>query len=79
MVHFIISTVSGLHFVQNGPNTIEIYDAWFMHFFGFIWTNCWILDVQASSSSLYMPEPEDAVAHGDANLAVNDFLTRTSL
>ncbi|KAJ6690355.1 hypothetical protein OIU85_006606 [Salix viminalis] len=37
------------------------------------------LDTKASSSSLYMPEPEDAVAHGDANLAVNDFLTRTSL
>ncbi|XP_042511415.1 SAC3 family protein A-like isoform X2 [Macadamia integrifolia] len=36
------------------------------------------LDTKASSSTLYMPEPEDAVAHGDANLAVNDFLTRTS-
>lgn len=36
------------------------------------------LDAKASSSSLYMPEPEDAVAHGDANLAVNDFLTRAS-
>uniref|UniRef100_A0A166CQX8 SAC3/GANP/THP3 conserved domain-containing protein n=1 Tax=Daucus carota subsp. sativus TaxID=79200 RepID=A0A166CQX8_DAUCS len=32
--------------------------------------------VQASVSSLFMPEPEDAVAHGDATLAVNDFLTR---
>ncbi|XP_043701019.1 SAC3 family protein A-like isoform X7 [Telopea speciosissima] len=36
------------------------------------------LDTKASSSSLYMPEPEDAVAHGDTNLAVIDFLTRTS-
>ncbi|XP_057981811.1 SAC3 family protein A [Malania oleifera] len=36
------------------------------------------LDTKASSSSLYMPESEDAVAHGDSNLAVNDFLTRTS-
>ncbi|KAK6929266.1 SAC3/GANP/THP3, conserved domain, partial [Dillenia turbinata] len=36
------------------------------------------LDTKASSSSLYMPEPDDAVAHGDANLAVNDFLTRAS-
>ncbi|XP_043693066.1 SAC3 family protein A-like isoform X2 [Telopea speciosissima] len=36
------------------------------------------LDTKASSSTLYMPEPEDAVAHGDTNLAVNDFLTRTS-
>ncbi|KAJ7976234.1 SAC3 family protein A [Quillaja saponaria] len=38
-----------------------------------------ILDAKASCSSLYMPEPEDAVTHGDANLAVNDFLARTSL
>ncbi|KAL5569181.1 hypothetical protein UlMin_025756 [Ulmus minor] len=37
------------------------------------------LDAKPTSSSLYMPEPEDAVAHGDANLAVNDFLTRTTL
>ncbi|OAY83563.1 hypothetical protein ACMD2_00276 [Ananas comosus] len=36
------------------------------------------LDAKASSSSLYMPEPEDAVAHGDANLAVDDFFTRAS-
>ncbi|KAI9128238.1 hypothetical protein K1719_001231 [Acacia pycnantha] len=38
-----------------------------------------VLDTKASSSSLYMPEPEDAVAHGDANLAVNDFLARAPL
>ncbi|KAK8576879.1 hypothetical protein V6N13_121878 [Hibiscus sabdariffa] len=37
------------------------------------------LDSKASSSSLFMPDPADAVAHGDAILAVNDFLTRTSL
>ncbi|XP_038679907.1 SAC3 family protein A-like isoform X1 [Tripterygium wilfordii] len=37
------------------------------------------LDTKTSSSSLYMPEPDDAVAHGDASLAVNDFLARTSL
>ncbi|KGN50492.1 SAC3 family protein A [Cucumis sativus] len=36
------------------------------------------LDAKASSTTLYMPEPDDAVAHGDANLAVNDFFTRTS-
>ncbi|KVI09734.1 hypothetical protein Ccrd_011860 [Cynara cardunculus var. scolymus] len=30
----------------------------------------------ASLASLFMPEPDDAVAHGDASLAVNDFLTR---
>ncbi|KAK4790458.1 hypothetical protein SAY86_017762 [Trapa natans] len=35
-------------------------------------------DAKASSSSLYIPEPEDAVAHGDANLAVDDFLARVS-
>ncbi|MQM09122.1 hypothetical protein Taro_041989 [Colocasia esculenta] len=34
------------------------------------------LDAKATSSSLYMPEPEDAVAHGDSNLAVDDFFTR---
>lgn len=38
-----------------------------------------LYDVQSSTSSLFMPEPEDAVAHGDATLAVNDFLTRTPL
>ncbi|XP_073017293.1 SAC3 family protein A [Primulina eburnea] len=36
-----------------------------------------LLDTKVSVSSLYMPEPEDAVAHGDASLAVNDFLTRS--
>lgn len=35
------------------------------------------IDMKASSSTLYMPEPEDAVAHGDASLAVDDFLART--
>ncbi|XP_042461260.1 SAC3 family protein A-like isoform X2 [Zingiber officinale] len=35
------------------------------------------LDTKASASTLYMPEVEDAVAHGDANLAVDNFLTRT--
>ncbi|XP_058098979.1 SAC3 family protein A isoform X4 [Magnolia sinica] len=37
-----------------------------------------LMDTKVTSSSLYMPEPDDAVAHGDATLAVNDFLTRTS-
>ncbi|KAL6841305.1 hypothetical protein ACP4OV_028823 [Aristida adscensionis] len=36
------------------------------------------IDMKASSATLYMPEPENAVAHGDASLAVNDFLARTS-
>ncbi|KAJ0971186.1 hypothetical protein J5N97_019145 [Dioscorea zingiberensis] len=36
------------------------------------------MDTKITSSSLYMPEPDGAVPHGDANLAVNDFLTRTS-
>ncbi|XP_042013471.1 SAC3 family protein A-like [Salvia splendens] len=37
-----------------------------------------LLDTKTSVSSLYMPEPEDAVSHGDANLALNDFFTRSS-
>ncbi|KAG8390019.1 hypothetical protein BUALT_Bualt01G0039700 [Buddleja alternifolia] len=36
-----------------------------------------LLDTKASVLSLYMPEREDAVAHGDKSLAVNDFLTRS--
>ena len=36
----------------------------------------WSLNVQVSMSSLYMPEPEDAESHGDANLAVDDFWAR---
>ncbi|XP_037472225.1 SAC3 family protein A-like isoform X2 [Triticum dicoccoides] len=35
------------------------------------------IDTKASSSTLFMPEPENAVAHGDASLAVNDFFART--
>ncbi|KAK7310285.1 hypothetical protein RJT34_07698 [Clitoria ternatea] len=38
-----------------------------------------LLDTKVSSTSLFVPEPEDAVAHGDANLAVNDFLARAPL
>ena len=38
-----------------------------------------MFNLQASSSSLFVPEPEDAVAHGDANLAVNDFFARAPL
>ncbi|KAK3138550.1 hypothetical protein QOZ80_5AG0370370 [Eleusine coracana subsp. coracana] len=37
------------------------------------------IDMKASFTALYMPEPENAVAHGDASLAVNDFLARTTL
>ncbi|XP_065872057.1 SAC3 family protein A isoform X2 [Euphorbia lathyris] len=37
------------------------------------------LDTKTSSSTLYIPEPDDAVSHGDTTLAVNDFLARTSL
>ncbi|CAN6359817.1 unnamed protein product [Urochloa humidicola] len=36
------------------------------------------IDMKATSATLYMPEPENAVAHGDASLAVDDFLARTS-
>lgn len=35
-----------------------------------------VLDAKASASSLHVPEPEDAVPHGDAYLAVNDFFAR---
>ncbi|KAL4189791.1 hypothetical protein AMTRI_Chr08g208920 [Amborella trichopoda] len=35
------------------------------------------LDAKATASSLYMPDPDDAVAHGDSSLAVNDFLTKS--
>ncbi|CAL0320640.1 unnamed protein product [Lupinus luteus] len=38
-----------------------------------------LLDTKASSSTLFVPEPDDAVAHGDANLAVNDFFARPAL
>jgi len=38
-----------------------------------------IFNLQVSASSLCMPEPDDAVAHGDTNLAVNDFLARAPL
>ncbi|CAF2094739.1 unnamed protein product [Brassica rapa] len=37
-----------------------------------------LLDTKVSTTNLFMPEPEDAVAHGDKNLDVNDFFTRTS-
>ncbi|XP_039849838.1 SAC3 family protein A-like isoform X2 [Panicum virgatum] len=36
------------------------------------------IDTKVSSTSLYMPEPENAVSHGDASLAVDDFLARAS-
>ncbi|CAN8317255.1 unnamed protein product [Cochlearia groenlandica] len=36
-----------------------------------------LLDTKASATSLFMPEPEDAVSHGDRYLDVNDFFTRT--
>ncbi|OEL13694.1 SAC3 family protein A [Dichanthelium oligosanthes] len=32
------------------------------------------IDTKVSSTSLYIPEPENAVSHGDASLAVDDFL-----
>lgn len=36
-----------------------------------------MVDAKASMASLFMPEPDDAVSHGDSSLAVNDFLTRS--
>ncbi|CAI8601567.1 unnamed protein product [Vicia faba] len=38
-----------------------------------------MLDTKVSSTSLFVPEPEDAVSHGDANLDVNDFLAKAPL
>ncbi|XP_051121214.1 SAC3 family protein A [Andrographis paniculata] len=37
-----------------------------------------LLDAKASMSTLYMPDPEDAVSHGDASLGVDNFLARNS-
>jgi hypothetical protein len=34
----------------------------------------WELDCRASAGSLFVPAPENAVAHGDADLDVSDFL-----
>ena len=34
------------------------------------------LDCKASSGQLFVPEDTEAVAHGDANLAIDDFLSR---
>jgi hypothetical protein len=34
------------------------------------------LDCKESAESLFIPEKEDACAHGDANLAVDDFMKR---
>ncbi|KAG8054828.1 hypothetical protein GUJ93_ZPchr0001g33183 [Zizania palustris] len=36
------------------------------------------IDTKVTSTSLYMPEPDNAVSHGDASLAVDDFWARTS-
>ncbi|BFI21799.1 SAC3 family protein LENG8/THP3 [Marchantia polymorpha subsp. ruderalis] len=36
-----------------------------------------VLDTKTSATTLFMPEPEDAVPHGDANLALNDFFARS--
>ncbi|KAL2609397.1 hypothetical protein R1flu_027970 [Riccia fluitans] len=36
-----------------------------------------VLNTKISSTSLFMPEPEDVVPHGDANLALNDFFARS--
>lgn len=36
-----------------------------------------VVEAKLSTSSLVMPEPEDVVPHGDANLALNDFFSRS--
>lgn len=35
----------------------------------------YLFGVQLSAGNLFMPEPEDVVAHGDANLELGDFFT----
>ncbi|XP_020696438.1 SAC3 family protein A isoform X2 [Dendrobium catenatum] len=65
---------------ENGANGLEECEEWLKaHGAVLVAENNAELqvDTKASSSTLYMPEPEDAVAHGDANLAVDDFFTRT--
>lgn len=37
-----------------------------------------LIDCMASKRRLFMPEPEDVVPHGDANLELTDFLSRTN-
>jgi len=56
----------------HGFNLVAFYTFDVQVYFSFLY-----ISAQASSSTLYMPEPEDAVAHGDASLAVDDFLART--
>lgn len=34
------------------------------------------VDCKQSADNLYIPDKEDACAHGDANLAVDDFMKR---
>ena len=36
-----------------------------------------VVEAKLSTSSLFMPEPEDVVPHGDANLGLNDFFSRS--
>lgn len=36
-----------------------------------------VVEAKLSTSNLFMPEPEDMVPHGDANLALNDFFSRS--
>ena len=38
-----------------------------------------VLDCKASAGRLYVPEDASAVAHGDANLAIDDFLSKALL
>ena len=38
-----------------------------------------MLDCKASSGKLFVPEDTAAVAHGDQNLAINDFLSKVAV
>ena len=38
-----------------------------------------MLDCKASTGKLFVPEDTTAVAHGDQNLAISDFLSRVNV
>ena len=38
-----------------------------------------LLDCKASTGKLFIPEDTTAVAHGDQNLAISDFLSRVTV
>ena len=41
--------------------------------------NAALLDCKASTGKLFIPEDTTAVAHGDQNLAISDFLSKVAV